>query len=290
MYCHYCNGSVKNSYECSCGTIYCCHDCKMKDRFHKNICGHTHIFHRDFEVKHSEHARDYGVFSKVDIKEGQIVFVEKPITNNGKIVSKEKLQRVMNETFPRSIGKYTFEDKMDYCSIKGELFFNLSFVNHCCIPNCGYYYFDEHKILVLIAIKPIKKDEEIRFSYLEGFHIDRKKLLLENFGFVCKCSVCSNPIMDTKIKRIAIVYKIFIESTLYSDILKYGSQIVNLFDEIQASPLYYYEIFYNLHKYSSQSSELPHDKMTEYFEGKMYYYHEKFFSNTIPTELIDLIR
>ena len=82
MYCHECNSEIKNVTLCKCGYQYCCHDCHMKDHFHKHFCGHSNTFD-NFVIKVTPDIPDNGVFSKRSFKAGNILFTEKSITQDG---------------------------------------------------------------------------------------------------------------------------------------------------------------------------------------------------------------
>lgn len=63
-------------------------------------------------------------------------------------------------------------------------------INHSCDPNVTYY--KENDELVFKTIKPINKDEELVESYID-YELPRdlrQQMLLDRYGFVCKCNKC----------------------------------------------------------------------------------------------------
>jgi hypothetical protein len=64
-----------------------------------------------------------------------------------------------------------------------------SYVNHSCIPNADRISFSD--VMVLRAVRPIQKGEEVFLSYLGvgGIFEDRKDLLSKWFG-QCDCQLC----------------------------------------------------------------------------------------------------
>jgi len=64
-------------------------------------------------------------------------------------------------------------------------------INHSCVPNATYGLMGD--MMVVHAIKPIKKGEEITISYLQlnVGHPEGRFNLLQSFGFVCDCALCT---------------------------------------------------------------------------------------------------
>ncbi|BBN16381.1 protein MpATXR10 [Marchantia polymorpha subsp. ruderalis] len=79
-----------------------------------------------------------------------------------------------------------------YCT--GTGFFALqSCVNHSCRPNAKAFKREEDRdgAAVLLAIRPIRKGEEITISYIDENHdLEERQALLADYGFVCSCSRC----------------------------------------------------------------------------------------------------
>ncbi|KAM9993559.1 hypothetical protein ACTFIZ_011544 [Dictyostelium cf. discoideum] len=96
----------------------------------------------------------------------------------------------------------------EYCSIGIGLFYHSSMFNHSCNPNiCKVIESKQHTQPIsnekveysgnfathsMIAIKDIKKDDEISFNYIQITlsKIDRLKKLESSYHFQCKCSSC----------------------------------------------------------------------------------------------------
>ena len=68
------------------------------------------------------------------------------------------------------------------------LYFNCSFFNHSCEPNC--FYFGIANMLIVKAIKDIKKGEELCVSYIEPKPMALRKNELLKWDFTCDCKYC----------------------------------------------------------------------------------------------------
>lgn len=77
------------------------------------------------------------------------------------------------------------------------LYSKLALFNHSCDPNCGIQYRTSDSgvsLIRLVALKPIKKGDELAISYRNPFvRADvRRSELKKNFFFDCACPVCSS--------------------------------------------------------------------------------------------------
>ena len=68
------------------------------------------------------------------------------------------------------------------------LYINCSFFNHSCDPNC--FYFGIANMLIVKAIKDIKKGEELTVSYIEPKPMALRKNELLKWDFTCNCKYC----------------------------------------------------------------------------------------------------
>jgi hypothetical protein len=68
------------------------------------------------------------------------------------------------------------------------LYINCSFFNHSCDPNCFYYGIAN--MLIVKAIKDIKKGEELTVSYIEPKPAYMRKNELSKWEFICECKYC----------------------------------------------------------------------------------------------------
>ena len=91
--------------------------------------------------------------------------------------------------------------------VEGGLYHDISRINHACVPNALWTWRNEDREYGSLeeqrkqirALRTIEKDEEIVINFrneiLLGFHYGskgfRRQDLLENLGFLCKCSECS---------------------------------------------------------------------------------------------------
>jgi len=74
--------------------------------------------------------------------------------------------------------------------IGAGLFSNLSLLNHSCCPNINIKH--QGNVVQVKANKNIEVGEEIFNSYIDTTlpKNERKKILLSQFEFECKCSLC----------------------------------------------------------------------------------------------------
>ena len=68
------------------------------------------------------------------------------------------------------------------------LYINSSFFNHSCDPNC--FYFGIANLLIVKAIKDIKKGEELTVNYIEPKPAFMRKNELSKWEFICQCKYC----------------------------------------------------------------------------------------------------
>ena len=85
-----------------------------------------------------------------------------------------------------------------YNAAECGLYQYISFINHSCNPNVFWtWVMGDFKRKQVRALKMIEKDEEISANYWECEDINlgsreyRQRFMLENHGFLCKCSECS---------------------------------------------------------------------------------------------------
>jgi hypothetical protein len=102
-------------------------------------------------------------------------------------ISQEEAEKV-TRPFLDALG----EDYAAPC--EGTAFFPLqSCMNHSCCPNAKAYKRDEDTDgnAVIIALEPIKKDDEITISYIdEDVSYEERQAELADYGFICTCPRC----------------------------------------------------------------------------------------------------
>jgi len=112
-----------------------------------------------------------GLCAAKSIKSGKII-----INYKGKLVTKKEVEK--NPKFDNDKAIYLFNINKRY-DMDGDFKYNdARLINHSCNPNCEV----EGKGLKLwiVAIKDIKKGEELSYDYGFGYDEDYKQ-------FVCKC-------------------------------------------------------------------------------------------------------
>jgi len=125
-----------------------------------------------YKVKKSNIDRNgRGLYATKDIKEGTRI-----INYVGKIITKKQSDE--SEKFDNSKPIYLFELNSRY-DLDGSYSFNKArLINHSCSNNCDY---DGQGLkLWVVAIKDIKKGEELTCDYGFGFDQDFR-------NFICKC-------------------------------------------------------------------------------------------------------
>jgi uncharacterized protein len=99
-----------------------------------------------------------GLFAKKDIK-----LKEKIIIFSGKVMHWNELIKIKNSKIKDNSLQVS---KTDFMVSKGKL----NFLNHSCDPNAGIFI--SGKKASLVAIKDIKKDDEITFDYSTNMYND----------------------------------------------------------------------------------------------------------------------
>ena len=112
-----------------------------------------------------------GLYASKDIKEGT-----KIIEYVGKIISKKESEKNIKFDNEKDIYLFNLNNKYD---LDGDFKFNTArLINHSCDPNCEVK--GKGLKLWILAIKNIKKGEELSYDYGFSYDKDYKK-------FPCKC-------------------------------------------------------------------------------------------------------
>ncbi|XP_059661050.1 histone-lysine N-methyltransferase ATXR2 [Cornus florida] len=102
--------------------------------------------------------------------------------------SEKKAADEITRPFLDAIG----DDYSVYC--QGTAFFPLqSCMNHSCHPNAKAFKREEDRDgqATIIALRPIRKGEEVTISYIdEDLPFEERQALLADYGFSCKCPKC----------------------------------------------------------------------------------------------------
>jgi len=132
----------------------------------------------EYIVVKNSNIHNKGVFAKKDIKKGTRV-----IEYVGKKITKKQAEEIIQKQYEKAEknkkkgDNYIFELNKKY-DLDGNVRWNPArFINHSCDPNCEVENIEGH--IWIIAIKNIKKNEEITFNY--GF--DEK----DYEDFPCRC-------------------------------------------------------------------------------------------------------
>ena len=80
------------------------------------------------------------------------------------------------------------------------LFYNISRINHSCLPSCGHGMDFPRLRMEIFAMKDIKKGEEITIEYLPNLigmtSNERISKIKDTFGFDCQCCLCTSPLEE----------------------------------------------------------------------------------------------
>lgn len=95
---------------------------------------------------------------------------------------------VTNEVLPKKITAALFSP-------------HLACINHSCSPNVRFVFCPDSRDIKLIALRDIKKDEQLFLDYLGGASeisgwSERRELLYRIYGFHCRCSRCIQNAID----------------------------------------------------------------------------------------------
>jgi hypothetical protein len=126
------------------------------------------------QIERDDQSDSYRLTAKKPYKCGEVVYSNKSIRipHTSRIIAKNVL------------GKVQEMDPLTYTVNRGpnrEFFFFDSFQNHSCSPNTVMKYTNGNKYDI-VAIKPIKKGEEITTDYASF-----DNLFLDNTTFTCTC-------------------------------------------------------------------------------------------------------
>lgn len=254
-HCQQCNQPISTVHQCpveGCTTRYCSNDCMFKD--HREN-GHSRFVCK--KVKPFEDTTNYiivpgcntGLAAAHSIKRGQAIMVETAAAH--KQDDFKKLPRSiiarLSELEPRPSGlindKYKYLSKFQYNSYNGSIFINFAFMNHSCMPTADFYYVSEYNIILVIALQDIQIGQEITVNYLGGFKKNRRQELLTRWSFNCQCSGCTDTKSNILIELIATINDKIKSSTCSADILELCDKQISMYDQINASPIMYFEIY-----------------------------------------------
>ncbi len=121
-----------------------------------------------------------GIIAKKNIKKGTKIIQyigEKVSKKEGDKRSSERIKKYLNKKNEGSV--YIFELNKKYDIDGSPLYNKARYINHSCNPNCEVDILQNE--IWIIAIKNIKKDEELSYDYGYQFDEDDYK------DHVCKC-------------------------------------------------------------------------------------------------------
>ena len=180
--CHKCHKTGERKKDklskCSiCHSItYCSQECQEADwDRHKPNC--VPVMVKEYGVKGT------GLVASRDIEMGEQILVDKPVIKWG-----------LSCLLPPDAER---------CLINQEILKEIFLLNHSCAPNAAIGLTNprepEKSRIELRAIKDISKNEEVTIFYpieifLPWLHADMRQMIHEDYGFDCKCPVCSGEV------------------------------------------------------------------------------------------------
>ena len=201
--CHKCHKTGERKKDklskCSiCHSItYCSQECQEADwDRHKPNC--VPVMVKEYGVKGT------GLVASRDIEMGEQILVDKPVIKWG-----------LSCLLPPDAER---------CLINQEILKEIFLLNHSCAPNAAIGFVDPRKPVMsrieLRAIKDISKEEEVTIFYpleifLPWLHADMREKIHEDYGFDCKCPVCSGELPNQD-DIMEVMFDIFFSSGISS--------------------------------------------------------------------------
>ncbi|KAK4161892.1 SET domain-containing protein 5, partial [Cladorrhinum sp. PSN259] len=129
-------------------------------------------------------------------------------------------------------------------------------VNHNCRPNAFWRYVGSQMAMEVVALRNIQPGEEVAHSYAPlGYTHEERKAVLRQWGFQCRCALCSAPpaerqLADSRRERILEIHQILrkaseLQSTRRVDELVREAMTLIELEELHPQLVEYYAQFAN---------------------------------------------
>ena len=170
---------------CRCKSVtYCSEECQTKD-WPRHIDNHIPVMVKDYGEKGK------GLVASKAIKMGELILTDQAVVSNDDI----KLE----------IYGYAVTSDAERLLINQRILKDISLLNHSCAPNAAMGLLDgelnrePEKRFELRAIKDISKEDEVTIFHPRNhdqplYHNHIREVVKKDFGFDCKCSVCSGEV------------------------------------------------------------------------------------------------
>lgn len=193
------------------------------------------VFFQDKSLKYDSIVRlqispkhkGYGLFANRRIKKGELVMKEHPLflipaawyektESEFSALMQEHVFPTMSEdefmeflrladAFPDDqsrpiLNRLVYSNVFDLDDQIG-MFLKISRINHSCKPSILYSYING--LMLLYAARDIEVNEELHLSYVDTLisKAERQQHLLNDYGFVCDCELCSANLTDDAQKK-----------------------------------------------------------------------------------------
>ena len=189
--CHKCHktGERKKDKLSKCGRCqsitYCSKECQEEDwPRHSDNC--VPVMVKEYGEK------GLGMVAAKDIKMGEQILIDKAFVSNDDICAYFGYLSLTPDAERRLINQKILKD--------------ISLLNHSCAPNAAMGLLEseeneeQDKRFELRAVKDISKEDEVTIFYDRNYcaslwlHADLRETIQEDFGFDCKCPVCSGEV------------------------------------------------------------------------------------------------
>ena len=171
---------LKKRKVCQCHAItYCGRECQLADRSrHEENC--VPVMVKEYEGK------GLGLVAAKDIKMGELILINKAVVSS------------------KDINGFGLDSEVERMLLNQRILKDISLLNHSCAPNAEMGLLDKkrnkelEKRFEVRAIKNIFKEDEVTIYYPTHLpfplHAVIRALIRKNYGFVCRCVVCSGQV------------------------------------------------------------------------------------------------
>jgi hypothetical protein len=264
-FCAFCYDPAKELLRCGqcLKRQFCSKECQRQDwkAHHKQYCKKTGEIGYDFEIKSCE--KGLGVFAMRPFQKNDMIMVERPLLKfpSGTLPNEASVPGTAKKAvdvlhpddapFPKKVltNGISCTDISEDNGTTG-LFVTMSRVNHHCLGNADHQYLQHRDVKILVASRDINEGEEVTFAYVvDKPRTERRKQLTRNYTFTCRCSVCTDPVLEAKLSESRELDDAILRMGGDGRIdlaIRKGLRLIAIYDEIGASSWLYQRTYYDL--------------------------------------------